>query len=159
MRKTRKLTIAAGVMASMLVAGVAFAFWTANGTGHADATVGTDSGVTITASTVGNLYPGHSVEVDFTITNSSANTKVKIDNLVADTSGGNTNGISGLPAGCSASDFHFAGVSVNTEIAESGHYDGTGTLSFDDSGSNQDACKNATPVLHLKVDNSGIGGS
>jgi hypothetical protein len=47
-------------------------------------------------------------------------------------------------------------VTVNTEIAASGSTSSTGTLSMDDTSANQDACKSASPVLHLKVDNSGL---
>lgn len=159
----KKLTIGAGVLAALMVGTVAFAYWTSSGTGSGTAAVGTDSGVTIAVQPFtggpannGTLYPSHNVTVNFTITNNSANTPVKVGKVVADTSGGNTNGISGLPTGCLAADFHFADVTINTEIADGATITGSGTLSMDDTAVNQDACKGAAPVLHLKTDNSGI---
>jgi len=154
MRKRFLLPLAA--VAALAITGVAYAYFTSSGSGSGTATVGTDAGVTIdSVSFDSTLYPGGSTTVHFTVNNASSNTAAKVGNVVADTSAG-TNGITGLPAGCSASDFTFADVSVNTEIAASGHFDGTGTLSMADTSANQDACKNASPVLHLKVDNSGI---
>jgi hypothetical protein len=157
--KSKKGIALLATLAVAVVAAVgAYAYWTASGTGSGTASVGTDAGVTINNfGFSGALYPGHSVTVTFDIVNNSANTKAKVGKVVADTSGGNTNGISGLPVGCSAADFHFADVTVNTEIGESATDSGvTGTLSMDDTAVNQDACKNAAPVLHLKTDNSGI---
>ena len=155
-RRKRALT-AVLLLCALAVSGAAVAYWTTSGTGSGSATVGTDSGVTITpVSTTGSLYPGASVPVSFTINNTSTKAPVKIDKVIADTAGGNTNGISGLPVGCSASDFHFAPVTVNSEIAPSGTHAGSGTLSMDNTAVNQDACKNASPVLHLKVDDSAI---
>ena len=155
--KQKKVLVPMLALLAIAISGAAIAYWTTSGTGSGTASVGTDSGVTIDpVSFTGTLYPGGSVPVDFTITNDSANTAVQIHKVIADTSGGNTNGISGLPVGCSASDFHFADVTLDTSIAASGTTTGSGTLSMDNTASNQDACKNASPVLHLKVDETGI---
>ncbi|HZV76031.1 MAG TPA: hypothetical protein VFF79_20155 [Conexibacter sp.] len=152
----KRILVPVVVIAAFAVAGVAVAYFTASGTGSGTASVGTDSGVTITGVSFDNtLYPGGSTNVRYTITNSSSNTPAKVGKVVADTSAG-TNGITGLPVGCNASDFSFADVTVNTEIAAGGTLNETGTLRFADTGANQDACKAASPVLHLKVDNSGI---
>src|SRR5690348_18359975 len=101
MRLRRKLVIAAvGTIAAIGVATCACACWTANGGGSGTASVGSDSGVTISPVTFGDaLVPGGSTVVSFTINNSSSTAPVKVDKVVADTSGGNTNGISGLPVG------------------------------------------------------------
>jgi hypothetical protein len=158
MRKlfARKRTLVLALVAVLALSAGAFAYWTAQGTGSGTASVGTDSGVSISpVSFTGTLYPGGSVPVSFTVNNLSANATAKVDKVVADTSAG-TNGITGLPAGCNASDFHFADVSVNYEIEKSGSKAGSGTLTMDNTSVNQDACKLASPVLHLKVDNSGI---
>lgn len=155
--KRKKVLVPLIALLALAVTGAAIAYWTTSGTGSGTATVGTDTAVTITPITFsGKLYPGGSATVSFTVNNTSASAPVKIDKVIADTSGGNTNGISGLPAGCLAADFHFAPVTVNAEIAPSGTQGGTGTLSMDDTAVNQDNCKNASPVLHLKVDDSGI---
>jgi camelysin-like metallo-endopeptidase len=156
MRKKRVLAGLAAVLA-LAIAGVAYAYFTSSGTGSGSATVGSANTLTIDPVTItGTLYPGDTTgaSVSFTV-NNPGSSSVKVDKVVADTSAG-TNGISGLPSGCSASDFHFADVTVGQEIAAGGTYLGSGTLTMDDSGSNQDACQGATPTLNLKVDDSGI---
>jgi len=152
----KRILVPVAAIAALALAGVAFAYFTASGTGSGTASVGTDSGVTIDSVTFDStLYPGGSTNVRYTITNSSSNAPAQVGKVVADTSAG-TNGVSGLPRGCSASDFSFGDVTVNAEIPAGRSLNGTGTLSFADTGANQDACKGASPVLHLKVDNSGI---
>jgi len=152
----KRILVPVAAIAALAVAGIAVAYFTASGTGSGTASVGTVGDVTITGVTLPDaLYPGGSTSVRFTINNTSSDTAVKVDKVVADTSYGTT-GVDGLPRGCSAADFTFADVSVNASIAASGSTTGTGTLRFAESGSNQDACQGASPVLHLKVDNRGI---
>jgi hypothetical protein len=153
-RRARIALTVAGVLA---VAVAALAYWTTSGGGSGTASVGTDAGVTINPVTFdGALYPGGSTTVHFTVNNTSADAPVKFHDVIADTSGGNTNGISGLPVGCSASDFHFSATTGDQEIAKGGTYSSTGTLSMDNSTSNQDACKGQSPVVHLKVDKGSL---
>ena len=140
---------------AIVVAGAAIAFWTSSGTGSGTATVGTDSGLPISAVTFGNtLYPGGKTPVSFTITNSSANTAITVNQVAADTSFG-TNGITGLPGGCLPADFTFPTFAVNQSIPASGTLNLTvptaGGLAFANTAVNQDACKGASPVLHLKA--------
>jgi|SRR5215212_2597848 len=152
----KRILVPVVALAAIAVAGIAVAYFTASGTGSGTASVGAASGITITdVSFDSTLYPGGETVVRFTINNSSADTAVTVDQVVADTDRG-TNGITGLPIGCTESDFTFAAVSVNASIPASGSTSSTGTLRFADSGRNQDACQAALPVLHLKVDNSGI---
>lgn len=151
MRSKRRRGIALSVIAALVVAGGAVAYWTASGTGQGTATVGTTSGVTIGGVALPTtLYPGGSTPVNFTITNLSASTGVTIAQVVADTSFG-TNGITNLPGGCDPADFSFANLAGPWTIAASGNVSASGTLSFANTSSNQDACKSATPVLHLKT--------
>lgn len=154
-----KKAIALGVVAALVVAAAAYAYWTANGTGSGTASVGTDSGVTIeNVSISGNLYPGHDLTVNGDVLNNSADSPVQVDKVVADTSTANPSGVSvdSSHADCNTSDFTFDDVSVAQEIPESGTQGFSGTLHMADTGSNQDACKGATLTLHLKVDNSAI---
>jgi hypothetical protein len=152
----KRILVPVAAIAAIAVAGIAIAYFTASGTGSGTASVGTVGDVTISdVSLPDALYPGGSTRVDFRITNTSADSAVQVDQVVADTRYGTT-GVDGLPAGCDASDFTFAAVSVSTSIPASGSTTGSGTLRFADSGRNQDACQGASPVLHLKVDNSGI---
>ncbi len=152
----KRILVPVAAIAALAVAGIAVAYFTASGTGSGTATVGSAAGVTITDVTFDNtLYPGGGTTVRFTINNSSSDTAVTVDKVVADTAYGTT-GVDGLPAGCDAADFTFGDVTVNTEIAADGSTSSTGTLSMANSSANQDACQGASPVLHLKVDNSGI---
>jgi hypothetical protein len=152
----KRILVPVAAIAAFAVAGIAVAYFTASGTGSGTASVGTVSDVTITGVTLPDtLYPGGSTSVRFTINNTSADSAVKVDKVIADTRYGTT-GVDGLPRGCNPADFTFADVSVATSIAASDSTTGTGTLRFAESGSNQDACQGASPVLHLKVDNSGI---
>ncbi len=152
----KRILVPVAAIAALAVAGIAVAYFTASGTGSGTATVGSAAGVTISnVSFDSTLYPGSSTTVRFTVDNSSSDTAVQVDKVVADTST-YTNGISGLPDGCDPADFSFGDVSVSTSIAASRSTDSTGTLRFANTSANQDACQGARPVLHLKVDNSGI---
>lgn len=138
------------VILALLGATAAYAYFTSQGTGSGTAAVGTDAGVAITdVAFAGTLYPGASVPVSFTVRNNSTDTPAKVGKVVATT-------ISGLPAGCSAADFSFADVTLNAEIAASGSTTGAGALRMANTAVNQDACKNAAPVLNLTVSNATI---
>ena len=154
-RRKRSRTFVFGLIAALVVAGAAIAFWTSTGTGQGTATVGTDSGLPISAVTFGNtLYPGGKSPVSFTITNSSANSAITVAQVAADTSFGAT-GVTGLPGGCLPADFTFPTFTVNQSIPAGGTLNLTvptaGGLAFANTAVNQDACKNAAPVLHLKA--------
>ena len=60
--------------------------------------------------------------------------------------------MTGLPVGCSAADFSFGDVTLNESVSASTtgppHM---GTLTMANTASNQDACKNASPILGLKT--------
>jgi hypothetical protein len=152
----KRILVPVVAIAAIAVAGIAVAFFTASGTGSGTATVGSAAGVTIDNVTFDNtLYPGGSTVVRFAVTNASRDTAVQVDKVVADTGAG-TNGITGLPVGCDEADFSFGDVTVNASIAAGRSTDATGTLRLANTSSNQDACQGAAPVLHLKVDNSGL---
>jgi hypothetical protein len=68
----KKATVIAVVLGVMLVAGVAFAAWTANGSGSGTAKALTAQTVTVNAVTgTADLYPGSNGKVSFTLTNSN----------------------------------------------------------------------------------------
>lgn len=152
----KRILVPVVAIAALAVAGIAVAYFTASGTGSGTATVGSAAGVTITNVTFDStLYPGGSTTVRFTINNGSSDTAVSVDKVVADTGAG-TNGITGVTGNCLASDFTFGDVTVGRSIAAGSSVDATGTLRLADSSANQDDCQGASPVLNLKVDNSGI---
>jgi hypothetical protein len=152
----KRILVPVAAVAAIAVAGIAVAYFTASGTGSGTASVGTASDVTITGvSFDGALYPGASTGVRFTLNNTSSSTAVQIGKVIADTRYGTT-GVDGLPVGCSAADFSFGDVTVNDSISANGSSSYSGTLALANTSANQDACQGASPVLHLKVDNSGI---
>jgi hypothetical protein len=70
MKFSRKLTVTAGIVASTLAAGVAFAAWTASGDGSGSATSTAHVDSVISSDTTGDaLYPGADSTFTVTITN------------------------------------------------------------------------------------------
>jgi hypothetical protein len=152
----KRILVPVVAIAAIAVAGIAVAYFTASGTGSGTATVGSAAGVTIENVTITDpLYPGGSTTVRFTIRNSSSDTAVSVDKVVADTSAG-THGITDVSGNCLPSDFTFGDVTVGRSIAADGTVDATGTLGLANTSVNQNDCQGASPVLHLKVDNSGL---
>jgi hypothetical protein len=153
----RRRAAALTTVLTLVLAGVAYAYFTSQGSGAGTAAVGTDAGVEVADITFdGTLYPGASVGVAFKVQNNSSDAKAKVGSVIADTAAG-TNGITGLPQGCSADDFTYTpGAAINAEIDPSGELSGAGTLTMANTAQNQDACKNASPVLNLVVDNQAI---
>ena len=177
----KRIVMAAGVLVVALGATAAFAYWTASGTGNGNATAGSDSGVSILGvGFSGTLYPDATVNVRFVVQNLSAHTPVQVDKVVADQGAYDSvahtyawpGGIeiaaapnSDVTHTCDAAWFTYtAGPAIAQNIAASSSYpvhaDGSGgTLKMsNETSSNQDGCKGATITLHLKTDNSAIGG-
>jgi hypothetical protein len=154
--RRRVAPVAAAFLALLLASGIAYAYWTVNGSGSGTAPVAAGvSDVTVNQTTVLNaMYPGDSAQ---TISGNfdNANTgpvyvttvTVSIDSVDKDPS---------APAGtCDATDFTLASavVTVNAEIpAGAGVGSWTGpTIQFNNKASNQDACKGATVNLAYSI--------
>jgi hypothetical protein len=155
--KSRRAKVLFVAVAALAVAASAYAYWTSSGTGSGSASVGQASSLTISDVTIATtLVPGGSSAVSYTVSN-GADAPAKFADVIADETAG-TNGITGLPEGCSAADFTFTpGTPASgTELAASASTTGSGTLAFANTSANQDACKDATPVLHLKVSTAGL---
>ena len=145
MRLSKKLTagLATGIAAISIATG-AFAYFTADGSGAGSATVGRDGGVTITVpNATAGLYPGGSVELDYTVKNNSSSTEVVIERLYASIE------VDGDHSLCDADDFSFATAFSNVRIGKGATVAGDGTLSMVDAGHNQDACKDAMVTVTL----------
>ncbi len=72
LRPRKKILVAGGVVAGLMASGVAWAAWTANGTGNGYAQATTAQVLTtddVSATTVAQLYPGGSGDVKLTINN------------------------------------------------------------------------------------------
>lgn len=150
--KMRTWVLACLAVAFAMAAVGAYAYWTAAGTGSGTAAVGSDNGVDVVVTSTGSaLYPGGSATITFHIHNNSTSSSAKVGKVVQD------GVVTGLPSGCLASDFSFGDVTLNEEVAASGNgTNHTGTLSMANTSSNQDNCKNASPVLNLKTEASGV---
>lgn len=151
--QSRKRIVTA--LASLCVLGVAaaaYAYFTTTGSGTATATVGSSSAVTLKGTVTGNLYPGSSSPVSFTVDNPSSGKQrvgtISLEKITADaghsscsvaTSGGNP-------------DFTMADVVVNKTYAPGNGQAVTpnGSLTMNDTGVSQDACQGATLTLTLK---------
>jgi hypothetical protein len=165
-KKRKFLPVAIALVAVIAVSGVAYAYWTAggSGTGTAKAAAGTVPVQAYITSGINPMYPGDSAQTisgDFTNTNSGlvrvSTVTVSISSVIL--ADGTT---VGTPATCSAGDFTLANATstVNAEIAVTVAPAHTGawgadvtppTIKFNDTGANQDACKGATVHFLLAV--------
>jgi hypothetical protein len=175
----RRITLVAVLAIAAVAAIGAWAYFTANGSGSATATVGTSSNLTLHGSTVGTLYPGTTVSISFTVDNPSSGNQqlgtiylagVKActgassswDPSLNSGAGGCSNSGAeqtscesvdpGNAADASASNFYMADVTENQVIAGSGSgvsATNSGTVKMNNLSSSQDSCKNANLYLQL----------
>ena len=137
----RTISVAFGVVISLLGAGVAFAFWTGGGAGTGTATTGTSTAITVNqTSTITGLAPGSPAQTlsgTFTNNNTAPVFVTSVSATVTGTS----------DPGCTATDYTIAGsapVNAQVPVGTGGSWTGL-TIAFNNKvGTNQDACKNAT---------------
>jgi len=140
----RAAYVVATMVAVLLVSSIAYAYFSSTGTGSGTASVGTAANnISVTGSTSGTLYPGGSVSVSFTASN-PATFKQKLSTI-------HLSSVS-APVGCTDTWFHMSDVTVGAEgVLNAGANNAaltvTGSLAMDESGTNQDACKNASLTL------------
>ncbi len=149
---TRKRALAAvGCTCALAVAGIALGYFTSSGSGTGSAAVGSSAVVTLHASISSNLYPGSSSPVSFTVDNPSSGVQRVGTVSLASIS------VDGAHSSCSTTisggnpDFSMAAVPVN-QVVNPGNGQSvaaTGTLTMNETGTNQDACQGATLTLHL----------
>ena len=143
----RTWVVVAIVLAIALSAIGAFAYWTTTGSGNGSASVAASNGtVTLHGTAPTNLYPGGSSSVTFTADNAGASDlyvgTIHLQGVSAD----------GGHASCVTSDFSMGDVTSNTVVLANANgqaLNGTGTLNYANTGSNQDACKGATLTLNM----------
>jgi hypothetical protein len=149
--KNRVLS-ALAVVGILVIAAGAYAYFSTSGSGTATATVGSSSAVVLKGTVSGNLYPGSSATVTFTVDNPSGGKQrvgtISLEKITPDaghstcstvTTGGNP-------------DFSMAEVAVN-KVYGPGNAQAvtpTGTLLMNETGVSQDACQGATLTLALK---------
>lgn len=144
-KKKAAAVLGAGAMA-ITSGGVAFAYWTQSGSGAGTAATGTTSSVTVVSTTpTSNLYPGGNVALSGTFNNPNSGA-VHVGTVTAT--------VGTLPAGCVAADFSISGTAVvNAEIpagSNVGSWSGI-TLTMNDTGVSQDACKTASIPVTFSV--------
>jgi hypothetical protein len=147
---TKKRAMVLGAVAVFAVAGIAVAFFTANGSGTGTATVGSASEITLAGTITGELYPaGTPAEVSVLVTNSgkgsqavgsvhlaSISTDVAHEECDLSVTGGN-------PA------FTMADISVSKTLAAGGTTTVSGSLQMNDTKVTQNTCQGAPLTLHF----------
>ena len=161
---TRKRLVAVlSVIGIAAVATAAFAYWTTSGSGSGSATAGTDAGLTASGDPANGIFPGSSVAVTTTVTNSSSTQAQYVSNLHVAISIDPTHAGNGCLASwftykadsqASGSDTNPRAVVLNNELATSGSMTVAGHVFMSNPNTNQDACKGATTDLTYAVDNS-----
>jgi hypothetical protein len=141
--KKRVVLLAIGVVAIGLGSG-AFAFFTASGTGNGSATVGSATGISLSATTSGNATPdGATGDVSITVHNGGSGAQY-VDKVTV-------GAITDADTNCDTSAFSVSPnpISVGSTIAAGGNAVVHTTLSMADSGENQDACQGDSLNLAL----------
>ncbi|HET7119789.1 MAG TPA: hypothetical protein VFI17_00905 [Solirubrobacterales bacterium] len=151
-RVTKKKALLALVCASAVaVAGVAYAYFTSTGSGTATAKVGTSSAVTLKGTVAGNLYPGASSQVSFTVDNPSGGAQrvgtITLTGITVDA--GHSTCATTISGG--NPDFSMPAVAANATFPSGNGQAVTpkGTLTMNDTGVNQNACQGAEITLAL----------
>jgi hypothetical protein len=148
-RFTKKRAAVVGLVASLSVGAAAFAYFTTTGAGFATGAVGNGTALSLQGEAPGILYPGGSSVVNFTVDNpSNGSQRVGTIHLAKVTT-------ENVSPGCIAGDlgdFAMDDVVANQIIvgnASRVSIVATGTIRFNDTAANQDACKGAALLLHL----------
>ncbi len=161
-KKRRLVPVALAIVVLVVGSGVAYAFWTAGGTGDGTAKAGTVSSLTVTQTgTVTGLYPGGpALPIGGTLNNPNAGAVFVTSVSATITSVILADGTTGVATTCSAADFTLAptatvGVEISSGVTSWGHaadpFVDTMSIKLLDTGRNQDACKNATVNLLFTV--------
>lgn len=148
---SKRALVAIGCIAAIAVAAVAYAYFTSTGSGTATAKVGTASAVTLKGTVAGNLYPGASSQVTFTVDNPSSGAQrvgtISLTGITVD-AGHSTCSVT---IGGGTPDFSMPAVAVNATFPSGNGQAVTpkGTLTMNDTGVNQNACQGAELTLAL----------
>jgi hypothetical protein len=148
---SKRALIAISCIGALAVAAAAYAYFTSTGSGTATAKVGTSSAVTLKGTVTGNLYPGSSSQVSFTVDNpSSGAQRVGTITLTGITVDAGHSTCSAVITGGNP-DFTMPAVAVNATFPAGNGQAVTpkGTLTMNDTGLNQNACQGAELTLAL----------
>jgi hypothetical protein len=158
--KRKRLLVGLGVVATLVVAGSAFAYFTSTGTGTGSATVGSTAAWTVTPATAtgGPLYPGSgSVTIPYTVTNGgSGHQDLTATSATVASSGGNVTQAGVAVPGCLASWFNAVNTPPSTPGALpqdlAGGASATGgyvTVTMTDAATSQNVCQGVKPDITI----------
>lgn len=146
LRMTRKkAAVVGGVTAVVVTGGVAFAYWTSDGTGTGSVTTGDSVAweVTIDSTDLAGLTPGGPGEtVSFHVKNNNTGVQALEGTVatVVDTS----------DSGCTDADFDVSATTITYgDVAAGATVDGTFEITMVNRATNQDACKDVTVNLQV----------
>jgi hypothetical protein len=148
---TRSRVLAVSCAATLALAAGAYAYFTSTGSGTGTASVGNAAAMTLHGTVSSSLYPGSSSPVSFTVDNpSSGSQRVGTITLASISVDGAHSSCSSAIGGANP-DFSMPAVAVNKTFAPG---DGqavpqSGSLTMNETGTNQNACQGATLTLHL----------
>jgi hypothetical protein len=146
MHLSRKLKVALGAtLIPAVLAGAAFAYYTSTGAGTGSATAGDSTAVVLHGTVATTLYPGTSSSVTFTVDNpSDGHQLVNVITLASVTTDASH-------SSCVLTDFTMPPVTANQDVASGNGIaiTATGTITMANTGTSQDACRNAPLTLNL----------
>ncbi len=141
----KRVLVPISILAALIVAGAAIAYFTSTGSGTGTATVGSTRAVTLHGTAATTLYPGTTSSVSFTVDNPSSGTQrvgtIRLVSVATDAG----------HSGCVVADFTMPDVVANQSFP-SGNAQAvtaTGTLTMANTGVAQDACQGAPLTLTL----------
>jgi hypothetical protein len=155
MRKSTKSAVVAGTVLALTGGGVAFAYWTTSGTGtgSGSTTAGVVDHLGFSQSTLTAMYPGDSSQ-DLTVTvTNNATESAYVATVKAF--------ITTDKEGCTGADFKLGGSAAPStaataraltwmpvDLGAGATQNATSTVQFNNTGANQDACKNAAVTIN-----------
>ncbi len=153
--RKKRSSIVVVVIGALVMAGAAFAYWTAGGSGTGTASAGTNAPLTAVQNTgLTPMFPGDTAQ---TISGKFNNPNPGVSYVTSVTvSISSVTKAAGADAGtCDASDFTLANtvMSVNADVPTGnaqGAFTGA-TIKFNNKASNQNQCKNATVNLAFAI--------
>jgi hypothetical protein len=150
-RKRRFIALVAALAVVCAGSGLAYAYWTAGGTGVGSATTGTSTNFAVASDppTGGALTPGGAAQtVAFTVANAGTGGQ-NLTNVVVTVANADGSAWTAT-AGCSAADYTVGTPTiVYGVIPGAGHTDGSVTITMNDLSTNQNACQGVTAPLYF----------
>jgi hypothetical protein len=147
LRPRKKLFVAGGLVAGMMASGIAWAAWTAEGTGNGYAKATTAQALTtddVSATTVGQLYPGGSGDVKLTINNPNPYP-------VTVTSISGAGAITADTAGCTVTGVTFTDTTGTWDVAANDETSVTLTGAASMSNDSDNACQGAVFTIPVSL--------